>query len=201
MQPSPPGRTRRERVVVHRHTATCRGIINTTNSGSAAQTASRLASSVRTARMQTNPIPTLTPRQEENFWNKVDVVPGCCWEWQGCRLPTGYGRVGIGNRGFYAHRVAFVLLTRQSIDGVEIDHLCRNRRCVNPDHLEPVTHQVNQLRGYGAYSPKRKRPNKEFCIRGHLRNSENLNTSGNCRSCARIRERNRYRRLRERSLI
>lgn len=75
------------------------------------------------------------------FWSKVDV--GLCWEWTASLLTGGYGQY----RSRCAHRVAWELLVGPIPPGMELDHLCRNRRCVNPDHLEPVTHLVNVQRG------------------------------------------------------
>lgn len=88
---------------------------------------------------------------EENasrrFWAKVDKrETDECWEWTGC-ASRGYGQFRVGARMQQAHRVAYELLVGPTPEGLEIDHLCRNRACVNPSHLEPVTHRVNLLRG------------------------------------------------------
>lgn len=81
----------------------------------------------------------------DRFWPKVDAS-GDCWEWTAARNPEGYGRIGAGGTGsriLHAHRVAWELLVGPIPVGYEVDHLCRNRGCVNPDHLEPVTKLEN----------------------------------------------------------
>ncbi|HEY7824270.1 MAG TPA: HNH endonuclease signature motif containing protein [Acidimicrobiia bacterium] len=86
----------------------------------------------------------------DRFWNKVDAS-GDCWEWIGATAGNGYGKINVKGRDHYpefAHRVGWELLVGPIPDGLVIDHLCRNTLCVNPDHLEPVTHKVNVRRGY-----------------------------------------------------
>lgn len=72
---------------------------------------------------------------------------GVCWEWQAAVDPNGYGRFSISGRMLGAHRVAYILLVGPIADDLDLDHLCRNRRCVRPSHLEPVTRRENLLRG------------------------------------------------------
>jgi len=79
------------------------------------------------------------------FWSKVDCAD--CWEWTACTDGDGYGRFNIGGRPWRAHRVSWALLVQDLPKGLYVDHLCRNRRCVNPDHLEPVPPVVNTKRG------------------------------------------------------
>lgn len=76
-----------------------------------------------------------------------DHRPPTCWEWQGAVDPNGYGRFHLDGRMLGAHRVAYLLIAGAIPEGHDLDHLCRNRRCVRPSHLEPVTRQVNLLRG------------------------------------------------------
>lgn len=87
----------------------------------------------------------ITP--EERFWKYVDAS-GPCWLWQGYRTHDGYGRFNI-RRGLArgAHRFSWTTLVGEIPDGMQIDHLCRVRHCVNPDHLEVVTSWQNTLRG------------------------------------------------------
>ena|SRR5688572_26946402 len=84
---------------------------------------------------------------QERFWQKVDV--GLCWEWLGTKLPTGYGHFVLDGRSQYVHRLVWEWLVGPIPRGFDIDHLCRNPCCVNPDHLEPVTRSVNTKRGIG----------------------------------------------------
>jgi hypothetical protein len=70
-----------------------------------------------------------------------------CWVWQKSILAVGYGCVRINAKTKYAHRVYYERLVGPIPDGLELDHLCRNRACVNPEHLEAVSHRVNARRG------------------------------------------------------
>lgn len=92
--------------------------------------------------------------REHRFWAKVDVGhPLGCWEWRGQKTLTGYGSFPLERgRGIMAHRFAYQQLVGEIPEGLELDHLCRNRGCVNPDHLEPVTHLENMRRSpRGSY--------------------------------------------------
>lgn len=88
---------------------------------------------------------------EMRFWDKVDKTdPQGCWIWTGATIPTGYGQVRGAGMNHRAHRVAYELVIGPIPDGLELDHLCSNRGCVNPDHLEPVRHAENIRRGRGG---------------------------------------------------
>lgn len=111
----------------------------------------------------------------------VEAADTGCWEWQRSLFPNGYGYIKHDGRGRGAHRVAYEVLVGPIPEGLELDHLCRNRRCVNPEHLEPVTKAVNQQR-QGA--------EKTHCPRGHEYTPENTyrrpgENVRNCRACHR----------------
>lgn len=122
---------------------------------------------------------------DEAFWSRVEKSDGC-WEWTGSKTAQGYGNVRLptGTNG-YAHRVAYTLAIGEIPAGKVLDHLCRNRSCVRPDHLEPVSQRENVLRGASAYGPL-----KTACPHGHdMTDATNVyarpDGSKVCRSCAR----------------
>lgn len=109
---------------------------------------------------------------------------GFCWEWTGTLDVEGYGRVTIHGRQWRAHRAVYEALVGPIPKGLTIDHLCRNRSCVNPDHLEPVTSNENMRR---QQHPNR---GKTHCIRGHsLEDAYRWRNQRKCRTCSRLRER------------
>lgn len=133
-------------------------------------------------------------RQWTAFWAKVDAS-GVCWEWTGGRTTKGYGQLIREGKTWRAHRWSWIHLVGPVPDGLELDHRCRNRLCVCPDHLEPVPTRVNVLRGNG---PTAIQARKTHCKRGHEFTPENtrLGTSGvgrTCRTC----ERAKFRRHRQ----
>lgn len=129
--------------------------------------------------------PTLT----ERFWAKVDGRgEGVCWSWTAALASGGYGLFTVHERMVLSHRFAYELLVGPIPDGLHIDHLCRNRRCVNPDHLEPVTCRENVLRGV---SNSARNARKTHCPQGHPYDDENTYITPvggrNCRACKRAR--------------
>lgn len=81
------------------------------------------------------------------LWAKVQVSDSGCWDFTGVTTGDGYGRLHLGNGMVVAHRVAYELFVGPIPAGQVLDHTCRNRRCVNPDHLDVVTQRENLLRG------------------------------------------------------
>lgn len=81
------------------------------------------------------------------LWSAVEKLgPDDCWEWQGCINDSGYGTIHFRGKSHGAHRVAYHLTHGEIPNDVELDHLCRNRRCCNPRHLEPISHDENMRR-------------------------------------------------------
>lgn len=120
----------------------------------------------------------------DRFWAKVDRRgDGECWPWLGTKNAAGYGRYsidGTSNRIGYAHRVSYEEHVGPIPAGREIDHLCRQRACVNPAHLEAVTHRENQLRGDSMVARQARRTH---CVNGHEFTPENTWWEGNKRRC------------------
>jgi hypothetical protein len=135
--------------------------------------------------------------EERRFWSKVDAS-GDCWEWTATLYVNGYGMASAGGRSVRAHRLAWEHLVGPIADGLVIDHLCRNRRCVNPDHLEPVTHRENVLRGVGITAQAARKTN---CPEGHPYEGENLGgkpRARRCKVCTRVAVNNRRQALKMR---
>lgn len=115
---------------------------------------------------------------------RINLQTGC-WDWQGKLNRDGYGYFTTDRKWWSAHKFFYVYIVGEVTEGLELDHLCRNRKCVNPEHLDPVTHLENVRRG--------DRVSREFCKNGH-----HLETVGiykengphgktkRCAECARI---------------
>ena len=125
----------------------------------------------------------------DRFWSKVaQSGKSECWPWLAYRKANGYGTFYLKGRTCLAHRVAYELEVGPIPHGLVIDHRCRNRSCVNPTHLEPVTHRVNILRGQ---SPSARFSGVTECIHGHEFTPDNtyVRKDGKgrmCKTCRRI---------------
>lgn len=115
----------------------------------------------------------------ERFLDKI-IWTDSCWEWKGAKRGYGYPVIKIDNRSVAAHRVSYEMFVGSIPIDYEIDHLCNNRICVNPNHLEPVTHLVNITRRFALYT---------HCKRGHILSGTNVynhpNGSRRCIACRR----------------
>lgn len=127
------------------------------------------------------------------FMRKIAIEPSGCWRWTDAPKDTGYGTISLRRRIVYAHRFSYESFVGPIPDGLVIDHLCRNRRCVNPAHLEPVTNRENiYIRSVGFFAPYV----RGECQRGHPLTTENVYVRPKggarmCKPCQRMRTRAR----------
>ena len=144
------------------------------------------------------------PRLPVRFWGKVvvwqhDEMQGKCWTWRRSLDPEGYGQTNRRSQHVKAHRRAWEALVGPIPDGIHLDHLCRNRACVRPAHLDPVTCRENVLRGIG---PSARNARKTHCASGHPFSGSNLRIISRgkreCVICRRVWNRERSRRDRAR---
>ena len=132
------------------------------------------------------------------FWAHI-VIEGECWRWSGSTDRGGYGQFQVRDKNWKAHRWSYQHFIGPLADDLQIDHLCRNRACVNPSHLEQVTQQENLSRGNGFTA---RNARKTHCPRGHPYSDDNLRilrggrqkSRRDCRECRRIYRRALYRR-------
>lgn len=92
-------------------------------------------------------MPRIYPAMPDRFWSKVDRrADDECWNWTGSTSPGGYGRIKMGAKNTYAHRVSLSLVGVEIPAKMHVDHLCENTRCVNPAHLDVVSCRENHQR-------------------------------------------------------
>lgn len=87
----------------------------------------------------------------EDVLNKYDIDSNGCWIYNGSSLSSGYGVFYYQSAGLMAHRISYQLLVGEIPDGLVLDHLCRNKLCINPEHLEPVKQGENARRWFKGY--------------------------------------------------
>lgn len=112
-----------------------------------------------------------------------------CWLWTRFLDRDGYGRMHFMGAQRMAHRVSYMVFTGKIADGMTLDHLCRARSCVNPEHLEPVTQRENTMRGNTV---ARRKSEQTHCIHGHAFDEKNTkwnsapsrgNPTRQCKKC------------------
>ncbi len=144
----------------------------------------------------------MTAERRAKFWSLVEKTDGC-WLWKGWTGEYGYGRFELTRKiSIQAHRFAYLSLVGPVTDGLTLDHLCRNRACVNPAHMEQVTGKENTLRGFGVTATNAR---KTHCSKGHPFTPDNLTyrrknrpTERECLTCYRKHKRDSKRRAYQR---
>ena len=136
---------------------------------------------------------TIQEHRARKLFDRLLITPDGCIEWTGALTKKGYGKYTfhIGGKSITqrVHRLVFSLFNGPIPDGLCIDHLCRNRKCANPSHLEAVTNKENSHRGVGFGS----RTHQTHCVHGHEFTPQNTYVrregTRNCKTCQRASER------------
>ena len=112
------------------------------------------------------------PTDEDRFWNSIEKTESSCWIWQKSCFPSGYAQFKAQKKNWRAHRYAYELIKGKIPEGLTLDHLCRVKNCVNPDHLEAVSFEENNKRV----------PKDIICQRGHVR----IPGTRRCGECSKV---------------
>jgi len=136
---------------------------------------------------------------ERRLLEKIEKQKGSdCWFFTGSKLPSGYGILWNGVRPIGAHRISFQLYRGEITDGMEIDHICNNRSCVNPEHLQLLTHKENMRKSSALMGINAR---KTHCKRDHELSGDNLHITPRgarqCKECMRMHARNAKARKRD----
>jgi len=130
----------------------------------------------------------MRPVQERLNEKYVVGLKTGCWLWTAYVASNGYGKISFKSQARYAHRVSYQIKCGKIPEGLQLDHLCRVRHCVNPAHLEAVTGQVNIARGQTGWNMKM----KTHCPQGHAYSVDNIYFVPNkltCRICKKCKNR------------
>lgn len=131
----------------------------------------------------------MSDRLPERIRSKIKIQENGCWEWIASKTGSGYGHLQWDKKFQQAHRVVYEILVGSIPYGLDLDHLCRIRSCVNPSHLEPVTRRENLRRNPNSNETK------THCPYGHeynIENTYNYLTGRECKICVRKRMRRYY---------
>lgn len=136
----------------------------------------------------------------KRLYSRFEIVNDC-WLWSGCLNAQGYGVISVNGKVLRAHRMMYECSIGAIPLNKELDHLCRNPSCINPAHLEPVTHKENVNRGTASIVRTLKKLERLYCKNKHLMFGRNLRITPQgyyrCKTCHRISERVRRAELSE----
>jgi len=140
----------------------------------------------------------ISESEQKRFWSKVDKTDGC-WFWKAATLQNGYGVFNLRGTIAYAHRIAYLAAKGTISETLVVDHICRTRNCVNPNHMREITRGENVSIGRNALREK------THCVNGHPFSGHNMCRVGRrqyraCRICHQRRNEEYRRRLRQREL-